>query len=190
MRPVVGAWVKAHKGLTLHTFRRLGVLIPSLVVLSVAPRALAEEPKSALGFFLGEATLVAGFGVGGAITATSGDEDTTQATAGWVTMQSTFIVAPLVGHGVVHEWGRGLWFAAVPAAALGGSSAVFAVDPRAARHAPLSEQRVLWSLLTVGFVSSAAGVIDVAFAGDRAHAVTLSPTIGGGTYGVEMRGLL
>ena len=170
------------------TFRRLGVLVPSLIVLSVAPRAHAEEPEPALGFFVGAATLVVGFGVGGAVTATSADENTTQNTAGWITMQSAFVVAPLVGHGVVHEWGRGLWFAAVPAAALGGSSAVFAIDSQAVRHASISEQRVLWSLLTVGLVGGAAGVVDVAFAGDRA--VTLTPTIGGGTYGVEIRGSL
>jgi hypothetical protein len=168
----------------------LGALASSLVVLSVGPRANAEEPDSGLGFVVGAATFVVGFGVGGAITATSADRNATQNTAGWMTMQSTFIVAPIVGHGVVHEWGRGLWFAVVPAAALGGSSAVFAVDPAAVRHAPLGEQRVLWSLFSVALVGGAVGVVDVAFAEDRARSVTLAPIVGGGTYGLEMRGLL
>lgn len=168
--------------------RRLGVLASWVVVSTCAPRAQAEEPDSALGLFVGATTFVLGFGIGGAVTATAGDHDAAQNTAGWITIQSTFIVAPVVGHAVVHEWGRGLWFAAVPAAALAGSTAVIAVDSEAVRHAPISEQRLLWGLMSLGLVAGAAGVVDVAFAAERAERLSITPTVGSGSYGIDVRG--
>lgn len=105
-------------------------------------------------------------------------------------MESGFLLAPIVSHGVVHEWGRGLWFAAVPAASMGGAAAVFAVDAHAVRHGVLSEQRVLWGLFSLALFTGAAGVVDVAFAGDRARAVSVAPVVGDGSYGLTLRGTL
>jgi hypothetical protein len=176
--------------MTLSLVRRLGVLASWVVISTIAPRANAEEPDSALGLFVGATTFVVGFGIGGAVTATATDRDGAQNTAGWFTMQGTFIAAPIVGHAVVHEWGRGLWFAAVPAAALGGSSAVIAVDSQAVRHAQIGEQRLLWGLFSLGLVAGAAGVVDVAFAEERAQRLSITPTVGSGFYGIDVRGAL
>jgi hypothetical protein len=166
------------------------VLSSSLLVLSSASLARAEEPDAALGVFAGAATLAVGFGVGAAVVATSAEHDPTQNTAGWMTMQGGFLVAPIVAHGIVHEWGRGLWFAAVPAAAIGGSAAVFGIDSEAVRHAVLSEQRVIWGLFSAALFSGAAGVVDVAFAADRARSVSVTPVVGDGRYGLAIRGAL
>jgi hypothetical protein len=157
------------------------------VVLAASP-ARAEEPDVGLGILTGAATIVAGFGVGAAVVATAGEHDASRNNAGWLTMESGFLLAPIAAHGVVHEWGRGLWFATVPAGCIGGSAAVFGVDGETVRHGVLSEQRVLWGLFSLALFSGAAGVVDVAFAGDRS--VTVAPAVGAGRYGLEIRGPL
>jgi hypothetical protein len=160
----------------------------ALPIAFAASSASADEPDVGLGIVTGAATMVAGFGAGAVVVATSGEHDATRNDAGWLTMESGFLLAPIVAHGVVGEWGRGLWFAAVPAACIGGSVAVFGIDEQAVRHGVLSEQRVLWGLFSAALFAGAAGVVDVAFAGDRA--VTVAPTVGDGRYGLEIWGPL
>lgn len=153
-------------------------------------RAPRGEPDAALGFFTGAVVFVAGFAVGGVLIAT-GDENTpAQDRAGWLTIESAFVFAPIAAHAVTSEWTRGLAFAAAPASAVGGTAAVFALDPKAVRHAPLSEQRVLWGLFTAAMFLSAAGVVDTAFADGRASSFTLAPSVGVHHVGIEIGGTL
>lgn len=161
-----------------------------LPVVFAAVPARADEPDAALGVFTGAATLVTGFGIGAVVVATSAEHDASRSQVGWVTMESAFTVAPIAAHGVVHEWGRGLWFAAIPAASIGGTSAVFAIDSEAVRHGVLSEQRVLWGLFGAALFAGSVGVVDVMFAGDRARAVSVAPTVGAGEVGLRIRGNL
>ena len=155
-----------------------------------AERAPVAEPHAALGFFTGAMLFVTGFGIGGAIIAT-GDESTPgRDRAGWLTIESAFVFAPIAGHAITSEWTRGLVFAAVPASVVGGTAGVFALDPRAVRHAPLSEQRVLWGLFTAAMFVSAAGVVDAALAGERVPSLTIAPSAGTHQVGIEIGGTL
>lgn len=149
-----------------------------------------RQDTGALGFFTGALTLVTGFGVGGLLIATGSERSAARDRTGWLTIGSAFVVAPIAAHGVTSEWARGFAFAAAPASALGGTVAVFAVDPRAVRHAPLSGQRVLWGLFSVAMFVSAAGVVDAAFADGRASSFTVAPTFGAHEAGLTIGGAL
>ena len=105
-------------------------------------------------------------------------------------MQSSFAVAPLAAHGVVGEWGRGLLYASPPLATTAGTATLFAVDSNAVRHSNLTEQRILWSLFVVGLFSSAYGIVDTAFADSRARRVVVTPVMGRGIAGIDIRGTL
>lgn len=148
------------------------------------------EDAGALGVFTGALTFVTGFAVGGVLIARSGESSPGRARAGWLTIESGFVFAPIAAHAVTSEWTRGFAFAAAPASALGGSAAVFAVDPRAVRHAPLSGQRVLWGLFSVGMLVSTAGVVDAAFADARASSFMFVPNVGPHEAGLEIGGAL
>jgi hypothetical protein len=158
--------------------------------------ALAEEPDStgrrapdgALGFLTGASVFVAGFGAGAVLMGSDGGPARDR--AGWLVLQSSFVLAPIAAHGVTDEWTRGLSFAALPAVTMVGTGAVFAIDPNAVRHAPLSEQRVMWGLFGSALFVGAAGVVDAAFAGSRAQAVSIRPSVGFGQVGLEVGGTL
>jgi hypothetical protein len=153
--------------------------------------ARAEEPKrpdSAVAFMTGAAVFLVGMGVGGTILATSSNRS--QDNAAWLTMNASFTLAPLAGHATAGEWGRGLLFSAPPALTLAGTGTLFAIEPDAVRHGNRIEQRWLWGFFTAGLVTSAIGVIDGAFAGERAHSVALVPQIGPGSAGMMLQGTL
>jgi hypothetical protein len=161
----------------------------------VAPSALSpgtavgdSRPDPALGIATGTLTLVLGMGTGASIIAS--DAGRTSDIAGWMVMQSSFAIAPLAAHGVVGEWGRGLWYATPPLATTAGTATVFAVDSNAVRHSNLTEQRILWPLFVVGLFSSAYGIIDTAFADSRARRVVATPVVGTGFTGIDIRGTL
>ena len=127
---------------------------------------------------------------------TSGD-GSAQNDAGWLAIQGGFVLGPLTGHAVVGEWGRGALFAALPAASFGGSAALFDYAPAAVAHGTLEQQRVLWVLFGVGFISSTVGVVDAVFAPDRVRKIyvaplasSASPAHGGSTAGLVIGGVL
>jgi hypothetical protein len=146
----------------------------------------AGTPDTALAFVTGASVLLLGMGVGASLI--GADHGRTEDIAGWMVMQSSFAVAPLAAHAVVGEWGRGLLFATPPLATTAGTAAVFGVDSNAVRHSPLSEQRVLWACFVAGLFSGAYGVVDSTFADDRR--VTITPVVGMGTAGIDVRGTL
>jgi hypothetical protein len=159
---------------------------------AVAPLPIADarraEPDTALAFVSGAAVLVLGMGTGAALIAS--DAGRPPDNAGWMVIQSSFAAAPLVAHGVVSEWGRGLLFATPPLATTAGTATVFAVDSKAVRHSKLPEQRLLWSLFVVGLFSSAYGVVDSTFAGDRARRIAVAPVLSAHDVGVAIAGTL
>src|SRR3954447_23647436 len=93
------------------------------MVFAISP-ARAEKPPAHLAFLTGAGTLVLGMAVGGVLLSTSHGENT-QDNAGWLTMESTFAIAPLAAHGVTSEWGRGLAFAGVPIVSTGVTAEIF-----------------------------------------------------------------
>lgn len=159
-------------------------------VVCVASSAEATEPAAppppdpTSAFVVGAVTQAAGMVIGGSMVA-SGEGFGPTPKAGFLVMQSSFILSPLLAHGVVDEWGRGLWFAAVPTAALGGSILLFSIAPGAVTAQDLGEVRVLWSMVTAGMLSSTVGVIDAALVRSRTVHLTPSPVgIGAGVQGV------
>jgi hypothetical protein len=105
-------------------------------------------------------------------------------------MESGFALAPLSAHAVTGEWGRGVAFAAVPAAAIGGTSALFAFDPGTVAHGSLPEQRWLWAMFGVALATSTAGVVDSLFAGARARSVVVAPAVATDRVGLVVGGAL
>src|SRR3984957_923344 len=110
--------------------------------LSLAARASPPDPPDgALSLVFGAAINVAGMIVGGTIMATSHGANAPN-NAGWMTMEACFTASPVVAHALAGEWGRGLAFAAVPAAVVGGTAALFQMAPDTVEHGTLPQQRV------------------------------------------------
>jgi hypothetical protein len=156
---------------------------------TVAAGARADEAEPALALLTGASVLFAGFAVGAGLLS-AGTSTDVKTNVGWLTMQTGFALAPLTSHAMAGEWTRGLLFAATPAAALGGTGGIIAVDPSAIDHGGLPEQRALWSLFGVGLLSSAVGVVDSTLCGTRARSVAAVPMVGSGQVGLIVRGTL
>lgn len=166
-----------------------------LVVLLLLPTtARAEPPDPGFSIAAGAATNLVGLIVGGTVMATGHGSDAVN-NAGWITMMGAFTLSPVVAHGVEGEWARGLAFSSLPAATTGGTVVLFQAVPDTIDHGTLEQQRLMWALFGVGFLGSAAGVIDATLAPRRArararHDVTLAPMIGASMVGLRIAGLL
>jgi hypothetical protein len=161
-------------------------------LLLAASTARADPPDRGAALIGGAAVFVVGFAVGGMLVAT-GDSSDTQANAGWLVMQSTFVATPIVAHGVAGDWVRGLAWAAAPAATTAGSAGLFAYDKGTIFHGSLPEQRWLWGLYGVGLAGATAGLIDVLLEQKRpgiAGIATILPSIAPGRIGIEVQGVL
>jgi hypothetical protein len=153
-----------------------------------AMSARAEEPDAGLAVVVGAGMNVAGLIVGGAVLATS--HSSAANSAGWLTMESSFVLSPFAAHAVEGEWGRGALFAAVPAACLAGSATLIGVVPDTIDLGPLPQQRVMWILFGIGQLASAVGIIDATFAPMRKRKVFIVPTVGFGHMGLSIGGIL
>jgi hypothetical protein len=156
----------------------------------VAPAAHAESRAPAVAFVTGASLFFAGFMVGGVLVATSHTDDS-QNTAGWLTMEAGFALAPLASHALTGEWTRALVFSAVPSASLAGSAALLAIRPETIQNGDLEDQRVIWSLFGAGLISSLVGIVDSAFADKRAaasgkHPIAFAPIIGPAQIGLGL----
>jgi hypothetical protein len=160
------------------------------VVLSVSSssRARAEEPDAATAVLVGAATNVAGFIVGGAVLSTSHTNAVNS--AGWLMIESGFVLSPFAAHAVEGEWGRGALFAAVPAACLGGTATLFGVVPNTVDQGSLPQQRLMWGLFVASEFASVVGIVDAAFAPTRKRKLTILPAVGFGQVGVQIGGVL
>jgi len=166
-----------------------------VLILLAAPRAAdAAEPDTGLAFFTATALDVAGFMVGGALIATSAAEGAgdAQRSFGWLAMQAGFTLSPLAAHGLIGEWDRGVTFAAVPAGALAGTAAFYRSRTDGVEYSSWADQWMVWGLFTAGLAASAAGAIDVLFAGSRPHGRTVAvrPCVGPGVAGLQIEGPL
>ena len=178
--------------------RRAAVLAVVLVVLSCAapatlhaaePEAKAPSVDPALAVWIGAATHIAGFAIGGAILGSGGDDAV--ARVGVYVVHSGFTLAPLVAHGAVGEWGRGAFFSIPPAASLAGTAGLFAYEPKAFDLGSLNEQRVAWLLLGLGMASSVVGIVDAAFVQTRHPKIVarVVPTVTAHTAGLSLGGV-
>lgn len=154
----------------------------------VAPPAVAE-PDPAVGVVAGSAVLLLGFTVGSTVVATA-DGLNGPTNVGWLVMESGFVLAPWTAHAALGQWTRGLGFAALPAATVGGTAGLFDYSAGTVLHGTLVQQRILWGLFGAGLVSSVIGVLDVAFATPRSGSIAVAPMVGPGQAGLEVGGCL
>ena len=138
---------------------------------------------------VGTATLLVGFTVGATVTATANGSNIPTNT-GWLIMESGFTLAPWTAHAMQGQWTRGLAFAALPAATVGGTVGLFEYEPGTVLHGTLVQQRILWGLFGAGLVSSVIGVLDVTLAHPHAGPIALAPIVAPGRIGLEMGGAL
>ena len=172
-------------------------LFASAVATLVATPSRASEPDPALAVALGAATILTGFIVGGTLIGASAHPrpsedaatDNARNTAGWFAIEGGFVLAPLASHAVVGEWGRGALLSALPAAATIGTIPILAMEPDAVAHGSLPQQRWMWGLFCGAMATSVAGVVDAAFARDRA-APTITPVLGRSGAGILVAGAL
>jgi hypothetical protein len=158
----------------------------SLVLAASPARA---EPDPAVGVVAGTAVLLVGFTIGGTVVASANGLNG-PTNAGWLVMESGFVLAPWTAHAALGQWTRGLAFAALPAATVGGTAGLFDYSPGTVLHGTLVQQRILWGLFGAGLVSSVVGVLDVAFGIPRSGSIAMAPTVGPGQVGLEVGGCL
>ncbi len=157
------------------------------LVLAVSPAR--ADPDPAVGVVTGTAVLLLGFTVGSTVAATA-DGQNGPTNAGWLVMESGFVLAPWTAHAVLGEWTRGLAFAALPAAAEGGTAGLLDSTPGLVLHGTLVQQRILWGLFGAGLASGVVGVVDAAFAPGRSGSIAMAPMVGPGQVGLEVGGCL
>jgi hypothetical protein len=128
---------------------------------------LPPDPQGTTSLLVGAGVATVSFGTGMTMTGTSRDGFVQN--AGIVIAQSGLVLAPIAAHGVAGEWKRGLFFALPPLATEIGM--LFLIDQwgeRLVTLAPLGTQYLYSALFTGSVLFSAIGIVDAAFAGDRA----------------------
>jgi hypothetical protein len=158
------------------------------------------ETRTTAAFVAGTALATIPFAIGATITSSSHEIETNN--AGVITMQSGLLVAPLVAHGIVDEWGRGAIFSILPALSEAGMITVLATTPKAVTHTTLETQRYFYFLITGSLVGGSIGVIDAlrAPARERARArerqraqsssLWFAPIVDTRTLGIGLGGFL
>ena len=173
---------------SLASVRAPRVVVPLILVASLAVAGPAHaDPDPGAGLVAGAAVLLLGFAVGGTVVATANGANG-PTNAGWLVIESGFTLAPLTAHAAVGQWGRGLAFAAPPAAMLGGTAALFDYSPGTVLHGTLPQQRVLWGLFGLGLLSSVVGMVDVTLSTPKIGPVAIAPSFGPGAAGLEVGG--
>jgi hypothetical protein len=150
------------------------------------PPPAPPQPDGAVAFFVGAATILAGFAIGGTLVAASG-ENARANEAGWLAIESGFALAPLTSHAAVGEWGRGAAFASIPAATTLASVPIFLARTDAIENGVIPQQEGLWWLFVAGLGAAVVGVVDATFAPGRLH---VAPVIGPHDAGLTLGGTL
>jgi hypothetical protein len=160
----------------------------ALALCLTSSHARAEEPDGGLALIVGGASSLAGMVVGGAVMAMNHGGNLAHS-AGWLTIESGFTVAPFAAHAVVGEWGRGALFAAAPAAALAGTATLFGLVPGTVDQGSIEQQRLMWGLFVGAEVAAVVGVVDAALAPWRSKDIVIAPSVGAGQAGVQIGGV-
>jgi hypothetical protein len=167
------------------------VILVGVGLVACPSPASADEGDSSSGWALASAGAVdvAGFVVGGALLA-QGHGDHLRDNAGWLTIESGFVLSPIAAHAVSGEWARGGLFAVVPLAALGVTVALFQQEPGTVESGTLPQQRWMWAMFGAGLFSSAVGVVDAMWAPARARKIAVRPIVAPGQVGLQIGGTL
>ena len=135
---------------------------------------LPPDPQATTSLLVGAGIATVSFGTGMTMTGTSGDGFVQN--AGIVIAQSGLVLAPFAAHGVAGEWTRGLFFSLPPLAT--EIAMLFLIDhwgEQLVTLAPLGTQYLYSALFTGSVLFSAIGIVDAAFAGQRARSTAPPP---------------
>lgn len=170
--------------------KRVAWLVAASLVLA-AGDASADEPDDsrAIGAFAAGAGLMLGSAAAG-LTVEGADVHRVGKDYAIASAQAGMMLAPILAHGIVDEWERGLWFSIPGAAGFLGSTVIFAAIPDIVKRGPPIVQYALSGTLTLSIFGNTIGVLDAMFAGHRARAraaaskssafsIRLAPTFGG-----------
>jgi hypothetical protein len=169
------------------------ILIAGLT--AIPSTARADDSATSSGWALASAGAidVTGFIVGGMLLARGGG-DHLRDNAGWLTIESGFVLSPVAAHGVSGEWGRGALFALVPLATLAVTTALFEAEPDTVESGTLPQQRWMWAMFGGGLFASAVGVVDALWAPGRAparaRALVIRPAVARDQFGLQIGGTL
>jgi hypothetical protein len=155
--------------------RLLAGALAALTVMGAAGDAFADDPdvleqRTASMIFVSGALELIPFAIGGTMVANSGDVTVRRASV--YVSSLGFTLAPLVAHGMMGEWVRGVPFASVPFAC-GVALAVLMQQPNGDVLSELGNpgSRVpFWALASTALAASTFGVVDAAFAPNRSRA--------------------
>jgi hypothetical protein len=166
-------------------------------------RDSALDGRTTIAFVTGSLLAAVPFGIGATITSSSHEIETNN--AGVITLQSGFLVAPMVSHAIVGEWGRGAIFSILPALSSAGMAALLASTPTAVTHTTLETQRYFYLLVTGSVVGGTIGVVDSLRAPARERArerererlrergsssLWIAPILDSRTWGIGLGGFL
>ena len=156
-----------------------------------------EIPRPLLALAAGAATSFVSFAAGTTFLARA--ETRTGRNRGLLLGQGGLAFSPFIAHAVVGEFGRGALFSIVPALGEIGMAALVAKAPDIVTTGEASQQFAFIALLAVTVLASGAGVVDVAYADDRAAAARkksalehlhVAPIFGRGLGGLSVGGML
>ncbi len=130
---------------------------------------LPPDPRATTSLLVGAGVATVSFGAGMTLTGTSGDGLVQN--AGIVIAESGLTLAPFAAHGAAGEWKRGIFFSLPPLATeIGMLILIDQWGEKLVTLAPLGTQYLYSALFTGSVLFSAIGIVDAAFAGDRAAA--------------------
>lgn len=174
-----------------------------LTALSLVPQtARAEEPErdatserepvvetGAWGVAAGMLVAGGALAAGSSLMVSSREDQVDRRNAGIYLAEAGLTLAPFVAHGVEGEWGRGALFTLPAAAGAGGMIVLLHNQPRAPVFTAKGSDLVYSLLWTVSILGSTAGVVDAAFAGQRAsESPTLSASVSNDAFSITLGG--
>lgn len=152
-------------------------IVAVVAILAGAPASADElppDPQATTSLLVGAGVATISFGTGMTMTGTSGDGFVQN--AGIVIAETGLVLAPIAAHGVAGEWKRGLLFALPPLATeIGMLVLIDNWGEKLVTLAPLGTQYLYSALFTGTVLFSAIGIVDAAFAGNRARANSPPP---------------
>jgi hypothetical protein len=166
-------------------------LLAGAALLGCPRVAFADEEGTTAGWSLAAAGAidVAGFVAGSTLLA-RGQGDHFRDNAGWLTIESGFVLSPFAAHAVSGEWGRGTLFAMVPLSTLAVTLALFQMEPDTVESGTLVQQRWMWAMFGAGLFASGVGVVDSLWAPARSQRLSAVPLVGPGQAGLAIGGSL
>jgi hypothetical protein len=170
------------------------VLVAAAAVGAPAAEPAAGEPDPPVGWSLaaGVATALVPLAVGGGMLSAEG-ATTAMKEAGATVAVAGLALAPFVSHAVAREWRRAIYFSVLPVGAAAGTIALAFAKSELLTNSDRSWQVGFAVMFGAALFSSAGGLVDSAWAGERARArraVSLAPLVGGGRLGLALGGTL